>query len=176
MACHYLSKSNYECTLTKGGVFIPLQAHFDQFCLTDSFMLCGHYCRLAAPLGDSDSPYVSEQLQGRGRRQFIRKQQQFSVGLCPCGPSGSVESGCDENARILDYSQGGVRVLASRAIAESDMLSFRFGRDFIVPELHGLAVVRWQKPAAVGDAERWEAGLAFESHLVKALIAVQMNM
>ena len=172
MTCHYLSKANFECTLIKGGVFIPLQAHFDQFCLTDDFMMCGHYRKLAAMANVDASPCAPAQ--GRGRRQFVRKQQLFSVDLCPCAPSGAMTAGCDENAKILDYSQGGVRIQASQSIAQSDMVNFRFGHDFIIPQLQGLAVVRWQKPCE--DVGNWEAGLAFESHFVKALLAVEMNL
>ena len=174
MTCHYLCKAKFECTLTKGGVFIPLQSHFDQFCLTDNFMMCGHYRKLANS-GSVDAPSSGGvQLQARGRRQHIRKSQSFSVELCPCDPSGVMASASDEMARILDYSQGGVRIKATQSIAQSEMLNFRFGNDFIVPQLHGVAVVRWQKPCE--EDGQWEAGLAFEGHLVKALIAVQMSM
>ncbi|MDH3347104.1 MAG: PilZ domain-containing protein [Desulfobulbaceae bacterium] len=175
MSCHYLNKTSFECSLTKGGLFLPLQAHFDQFCMTDDFMQCEHYNKLISASGGA-SCSSSSRVSDLGRRQFARKREQFLVDLGPCERSGSVTADCEEKAYVIDYSQGGVRVRVAKPLSPHDgMLNFKFGYDFIVPQLEGFATVRWQKPCHGKEDGPWEAGLAFESHFVKAMIAVQMT-
>lgn len=178
MTCHYLNKKSFECSQTKGGLYLPLQAHFDQFCMTDNFMQCEHYGKVLSARSVGQSPCVSSsQLCDGGRRQYARKKERFFIDLSPCDRSGAIDTECDGKAYVIDYSQGGVRVRAAKPLTPYEgMLNFKFGHDFIVPQLEGVATVRWQKSCHPEGDGPWEAGLAFESQFVKAMIAVEMNM
>lgn len=178
MTCCYLCKSSFECSLKKGGVFVPLQDHFEHYCLTDNFINCPHFkesattCSLVYSLPtvtrkDPDSH--------RERRFFVRKNAEFPVTLSSYDSDSDSLDGRGTNAlaQTVDLGLGGMRVRATKQITEQGVLLFNFGEGFIAPLLYGLAEVCWQK--TMPDEGYWEAGLSFKDQFVKAVIAVQMS-
>lgn len=178
MTCCYLCKSSFECSLKTGGIFVPLQNHFEQFCLTDNFIKCKHFIESATACGASlPSTFgsVRTSLLPAERRMFIRKKAEFAVTLSPCERKRTIMVDSDPNAlaQTIDFAQGGMRVRATKQVANQGVLLFNFGKEFIAPLLHGFAEVCWQKTTQ--DKGHWEAGLSFTDQFVKAVIAVQMS-
>ena len=175
MACSYLSKSSFECTLTKGGIFVPVQSHFENFCLTDYFMQCDHYMKFADVNSDDEiGAPGTKKAYDHGRRRFLRHTGRFPLEFLLCDDNGGYSPGFKGAAYTVDFGQGGMRVVSSsKEIFRDGFMIFNFSKDFIVPYLHGLAEVCWQRPDIVDN--QWQAGLAFKDHSVKALIAIQMG-
>lgn len=184
MTCCYLCRSSFECSLKKGGVFVPLQDHFEQYCLTDNFTHCHHFiqsalaCGVASPSFCKIARNISSE-QGE-RRSFVRKKAAFTVTLSAYdqgeGQSldgDNVDSVCNTFAQTVDLAQGGMRVRAATRLVKQGILLFNFGEEFIAPLLHGFAEVCWQKTCE--DTGHWEAGLSFKDQFVKAIIAVQLS-
>ncbi|MDR9500983.1 MAG: PilZ domain-containing protein [Desulfurivibrionaceae bacterium] len=175
MTCCYLCKSSFECSLKPGGIFVPLPLHVEQYCLTDNFSTCRHFIQFASasvlpPPSLLASP-LSHSLE-RERRLFARQKAAYTVTLSPYEGERSNGGGCDALAQTIDLSPGGMRVLATKQVARQGLLFFSFEEGFLVPLLHGLAEVSWQETYL--DNDRWEAGLSFTDHVVKAVIAIQM--
>lgn len=179
MTCCYLCKSSFECSLKKGGVFVPLQEHFEKYCLTDNFINCSHFIDSLSASGVvppstfggfRSSPSAAE------RRVFVRKKVEYPVTLSSYGKERTIVVDSDSNslAQTIDLAQGGMRVRTTKPVAKEDLLLFNFGEGFIAPLLHGFAEVCWQK--TVPDNDHWELGLSFKDQFVKAVIAVQMSL
>lgn len=178
MTCCYLCKSSFECSLKKGGVFVPLQEHFEKYCLTDNFINCNHFIESASACGVvppstfgsfRSSPSAAE------RRVFVRKKVEYPVTLSSYETDREIVVNSDANAlaQTIDLAQGGMRVRTARPVGKQGLLLFNFGEGFIAPLLHGFAEVCWQKTTR--DKEHWEVGLSFKDQFVKAVIAVQMS-
>lgn len=178
MTCCYLCKSSFECSLKQGGIFVPLQLHFEHYCLTDNFVNCRHFIRFASasvlPLSSVLASSMSVPLE-RERRVSARQKASYPVTLSPYEDERSNGGDCVANAlaQTIDLSPGGMRVLATKQVARQGLLFFSFGEGFLAPLLHGLAEVSWQKTYLEND--HWEAGLSFTDHFVKAVIAIQMS-
>lgn len=176
MTCCYLCKSSFECSLKKGGVFVPLQDHFEQFCLTDNFINCSHFIQSASASNGAVSAFnPMPTLSQAERRVFVRHKAEFSVVLSSYGKGGKTAVVPDPSAfaQTIDFAQGGMRVQAPKQLAQKGLVIFNFGEGFIAPFLHGIAEVCWQKTCL--DDGLWEAGLSFKDQFVKAVIAVQMS-
>lgn len=178
MTCCYLCKSSFECSLKQGGIFVPLQLHFEQYCLTDNFINCSHFRRFASASVLPPSSVLASSMSvplERERRVSVRQKVDYPVTLSPYEAEGSSGGGCDANvlAQTIDLSPGGMRVLATKEIVRQGLLFFSFGEGFLAPLLHGLAEVSWHKKYLEND--HWEAGLSFTDHFVKAIIAIQMS-
>lgn len=178
MTCSYLCKNSFECSLKRGGVFVPLQEHFDKFCLTDDFIHCSHFIRFAKACGIDTrlacgpTPPTLSHIE---RRSYIRKDVTFPVILSSYDGERvtGAESSANALAQTVDLSQGGMRVRAMEPVALEGVLFFDFGEGFIAPLLHGLAEVCWQKTTS--EQGHWEAGLSFKNQFIKALIAVNIS-
>ncbi len=178
MTCCYLCKSSFECSLKRGGVFVPLQDHFEQFCLSDNFINCTHFRESATTCSLVSSPRSippKEPVAHRERRFFVRQNAEFPVTLSSYDSNRAIMEAPDTNAlaQTVDLALGGMRVRATKKVTEHGVLLFNFGEGFIAPLLYGLAEVCWQK--TIPDEGHWEAGLSFKDQFVKAVIAVQMS-
>lgn len=178
MTCCYLCKSSFECSLKRGGVFVPLQDHFEQYCLTDNFNNCSHFIQYAMSCGVGPHPaycLLNPTLSHADRRTFVRHDAQYPVTLSAYDSDITLATDHDVNAlaQTVDLAQGGMRVRALTQVAKQGVLLFNFGEGFIAPLLHGLAEVCWQK--IIPENGQWEAGLSFKDQFVKAVIAVQMS-
>ncbi len=178
MTCCYLCKNTFECSLQNGGVFVPLQDHFEQFCLTDKFVNCHHFIEYATACGVAPtSAFASCKLPSlpSEKRVCVRKKAEFPVTLSSYDRERAVMVDFASNALVqtIDFGMGGMRVRSTKQMAKQGLLFFSFGEGFIAPLLHGFAEVCWQKKSS--DDGDWEAGLSFTDLLVKAKIAVRMS-
>jgi hypothetical protein len=65
-----------------------------------------------------------------------------------------------------------MRIQLNSEIPADSLLRFDFGNDFVVPQLQGIAQVRWHRRLA--DSPRgMEAGLIFKDHFSQAVLTVQ---
>lgn len=177
MTCCYLCKSSFECSLKIGGVFVPLQDHFEQFCLTDKFINCHHFIESATACGVSPPSTFGRfrsSLLPPERRFCARKKADFPVTLSAYERERAIGADLESNllAQTVDLAAGGMRVRATKQMANEGVVLFNFGEGFIAPLLYGFAEVCWQQTSL--DEGYWEAGLSFKDQFVKAVIAVQM--
>ncbi|MBU0681038.1 MAG: PilZ domain-containing protein [Proteobacteria bacterium] len=161
-----------------GGVFVPLQDHFERFCLTDNFINCSHFIESAMACGVSPPSFfgsVKSDQPASERRICIRKKVEFPVTLSSFDRDRTIMVDFDSNvhAQTIDLALGGMRVRATKQVLSQGLVLFNFGEEFIAPLLHGFAEVCWHKTSS--DNELWEAGLSFKDQFVKAVIAVQMS-
>lgn len=170
--CLYWSQKNKECTLTRGGLFIPMTNHIKAYCQTSRFFLCRHYIRGSKLLEEEaqDYPYKF----GGGRRRYSRKKDCFSVILESCDQAGKPVEIFDKDAYVMDLGIGGVRLESSKEIPPVGLLAFTFGPDFIIPDLKGFGEVRWS--GSVPDSENFQAGLSFADNAIKQAIGARMTV
>jgi len=177
MVCPFFVSENHECDLTASGIFLPSPRHLLAFCTSRFYHECKHFQK-GAPIHErvqqtglqSQAPSVA------GRRRFARFDGEYQVLLVE--PEGlgrdTAADSLDEEAVAVNYGQGGIRVQSRKRLPEDTPLFFRFAKDFIVPELRGLAQVCWQTKDR--SEQQWVAGIAFSEASVGALIALQVEM
>ncbi len=174
MACPYFRHENHECDLTASGIFVPSANHVVVFCSTQFFPECKHFLK-GSHLYERAQPQHSLGPEHAGRRRFARFDGRYALAIKRANggvSSGQLDDSLDENAIAVNYSQGGVRVESGKRLPENRPLFIHFAKDFIIPELRGLAHVCWQRQ----EDQQWTAGLAFDDACVGALIALQVEL
>lgn len=110
-----------------------------------------------------------------GRRRQARIAEKRNVVLRTCDSLGITVGDFIERAMTVDFSQGGMRVITNREISPETYLLFDFGEDFLIPNLQGVAQLRWQKKLE-DDPQRIEAGMVFKDGFSQSAIAIELGM
>ncbi|MCK5227278.1 MAG: PilZ domain-containing protein [Desulfobulbaceae bacterium] len=155
--CHYWHEvDQVECTMTKGGLYIPMPEHIKMFCTTPKHTGCHQYIRGMRAMEEM----ARDELQSlSSRRRFHRVYDRLNVSVASCDDRGNPSDIIDENAYTLDVSPGGMRLECSKELESDNTLLFRFGQDFSEPSLAGIGKVKWVKTQP--SSSNCQAGLAF---------------
>lgn len=108
-----------------------------------------------------------------GRRLYDRMQNNFAVIIKVYDEYGNKLALKDRNTVTIDLSAGGFRLESSQKIPAASLLSFTFGSDFIIPDLTGLAQVRWS--SAASDSGKFQAGLSFIDKATQQTINARLD-
>ncbi|MGV1098204.1 hypothetical protein ACUUL3_02210 [Thiovibrio sp. JS02] len=176
MACPYFRRENHECNLTANGIFVPSANHIVVFCSSRFFPECKHFLK-GSPLYERAQAGSQNSVSGHaGRRRFARFDGKYALAIRKANGAAvaSLNDGFDASVVAVNYGQGGIRVQSNKKLPEDSPLFIHFAKDFIVPELRGMAHVCWQTQERKN--EQWVAGLAFEDACVGALIALQVDL
>lgn len=169
--CLYLLKDMDACSIRPDGVYIPPRMHSLTYCLTQSYKQCPTYARFYQMEKNNMETVPNTH---SGRRRFLRIPKKHSVLIQTCNSIGAVIGTFAEQALILDYSPGGMRIQFDREIPTDSLLLFNFGNDFVVPQLEGIAKISWHRKLK-DKPQNIEAGLAFQDHFSQAVLAIQTN-
>jgi len=157
------------CSLFSDGFYIPTERNISTYCLTAFYEKCPVYNRHYNIVKDIISSGTSS-----SRRRHKRIPDQRTVMICSCDQQGNATADFSEKALTVDYSQGGMHIIASKKIPAQNLLMFRFDQDFLIPRFEGFAELCWQKnleksPTGV------EAGLAFKDNDSRKALALEIE-
>lgn len=177
-ACEFQNKCRFlkldeeqACSMTKGGIYIPLSEHIEMFCKTPHYIECEQYI-----LGNKlkrEFPY-EEYYFDNGRRQFRRIPDILALTLSSCDESGRPCQILDANASTLDLSPGGMQLQSSRNLLMNNLIAFTFGPHFSTPNHTGVGQICWSSPANTPDT--YNAGLSFIDASTKQVLGQHMGI
>jgi len=170
--CNFLCLGDGQaCTMTKGGVYLPLPEHIEMFCKTPYFTDCHQYIRGNKLSSTSD---LNESLRHNGRRQFRRVPDMLSLILSDCDISGAPCQLIDDQAFTIDLSPGGLRLESRKKLTPNHLIAFTFGPDFSLSNIGGVGQIRWSCESDQPDV--FHAGLEFRDHATKQVIGHHMGI
>lgn len=171
--CGYLcTDEDQACSMTKGGIYLPLKEHIEMFCKTPHFLECHQYVRgskIGAKTGLEETYY-----RDNGRRQFRRLPDLLSLSLANCDEAGRPCHLIDGNACTIDLSPGGMRLESCQRLSPNDLIAFTFGPHFSTPNLVGVGQIMWS--TASNQPDMYHAGLAFLDATTKQAIGHHMGV
>lgn len=154
IACPYFQReSGEDCQMTRGGLYIPLPAHIEIFCLTAQYISCPQFVRGRALMQKN---MHRESAATDSRRRFPRIRKRFPLTISTCDEKGRPVQAIDKNALTLDLSLGGVKISSNSEIPANKILHFSFQDDHH-PPVTGIGEVRW--------SQRKEGPLPFQAGL-----------
>jgi len=170
--CSYLCTDEEQaCSMTKGGIYLPLKEHIEMFCKTPHFLECHQYVR-GSKIGAKTS--LEEDYRDNGRPQFRRIADLLSLSLANCDEAGRPCQLIDGNACTVDLSPGGMRLESHHRLSTHDLISFTFGPHFSTPNLTGVGQIMWS--TAANEPDLFHAGLAFLDATTKQAIGHHMGV
>ena len=167
--CPHFLKAMKTCGLFSEGFYIPTERNISTYCMTAFYEKCPVYKRHYNILNDIISSGASS-----SRRQHKRIPDQRKVMICSCDQNGNVTSDFSEKALMVDYSQGGMHIIAGKKLPAEKLLMFRFEEDFLIPGFEGLAELRWQKKLEKSP-KGIEAGLLFKDNDSRKALALEIE-
>ncbi len=150
-----------SCTMTKGGLYIPLPEHVEEFCKKPRFDKCQQYLRgqqlLRQPVQEAAAAQDS-------RRHFPRRRNHLPLVLSNCDAHGKPVDVIDRNAITIDMSLGGLGIQSSRELPEAKVLHFQLLSPQGKQGFSGMGEVRW----GFRDQQsgRYRAGLSFVGNTI----------
>lgn len=172
--CPYCSQHcDKHCTMSAGGLYIPLPEHIKAFCCSPQWDQCPQYisgCEalLAMTHESRNTQMTCLRLHPRFSRRHILSLA--AAGINACQPGEQFE----QNAWTLDLGPGGMRIETSVALPEATKVFFTFGDDFLRPGLTGIAEVRWQRE--INEEGTHQYGLGFIGHGASSIIGESLMM
>ena len=150
--CPFWSPSSCNCVLSLEGLFIPLDDHIEAFCRSDNYSQCDQH-RVNISTDEMDLYHtVSE------RRQFDRHSGSQEITII------HADEYTDDNipqlaARVVDFSQGGIRLLAPTQLNRDMAVTCSLDDSFPEHLRSGAAMIRWCRPLLNNNG--FQAGLSF---------------
>lgn len=150
--CPFWSPSSCNCVLSLEGLFIPLDDHIETFCRSDNYSQCDQH-RVNISTDEMDLYHtVSE------RRQFDRHSGSQEITIIQTD-----EYFDDKNpllaARVVDFSQGGIRLLAPMQLSRDTTVTCALDDSFPEHLRSSAAMIRWCRPLLNNGG--YQAGLSF---------------
>lgn len=149
------------CTMTKGGLYIPLPEHIEEFCKKPRFDECQQYLRgrqlLRQPAQEITATPDS-------RRHFPRRRNHLPVVLSHCDAQGKPEDIIDRSAITIDLSLGGLGLQSSQELPAAKVLHFQLLSPQHQKRFSGMGEVRWSFRDQ--QSGRYRAGLSFVGNTI----------
>lgn len=163
--CPFWSTVSMKCSISNGGLFIPLDDHVETYCYTLHFGSCSQY------IFHSENQIL---LQGRfqkvaeNRRKYMRFESSCYMTMVKVFEFGERLSHFIPEAKTVDLSKGGVRMAIDTPLAGNAMIQFSFDESFpqILNDITGQ--VEWCNKQI--DEPGYQAGISFkESSVIEAM-------
>lgn len=142
--CPYWCPSLQRCTLTAGGLYLPLLEYTLKFCRSRHWEKCPHYQRCSEDLLAKAAASPPALARSRRRHQRLIRYHPLTLALNEQSVGQDV-SGRTLHAQTLDLSHGGMKIETKADAPATEMIYFVFGDDFPLPGFAGEARVRWQQ-------------------------------
>lgn len=170
--CSFLClDSDQVCTMTKGGVYLPLPEHIEIFCKTPHFPDCHQHIRGSKLSVNAERNGAAED---SGRRKFRRAHDMLSLVISDCDDSGAPCQLIDDRACTIDISPDGMRFESNRQLDPNNLIAFTFGTDFSSPNISGIGRIRWSVQAT--QPETFHSGLAFIDDSIREAVGLHMGI
>ena len=168
---YYRAGKSGDCQMTRGGLYIPLPAHIEIFCLTIKYTFCPQYIRGKA-LIQKNILQNAETIDSR--RRFPRISNRFPMIISTCDEKGRPVQVIDRDAMTLDLSLGGVKISSNSEIPANKILHFSFREDFHHNPVTGVGEVRWCRHAETPHL--FQAGLSFLDNTLPPAVGARLGL
>lgn len=150
--CPFWSPTSGNCKLSLEGLFIPLDDHIDAFCRSGNYSQCVQH-RVDFSTDEMELYHsVSE------RRQFDRHSGSQEITIFHADQYND-DSSPQLAARVVDFSQGGIRLLAPNHLNRDTTVTCSLDDSFPEHLRSGAAMIRWCRPLLNNNG--FQLGLSF---------------
>lgn len=150
--CPCWSLDDYgECSITDGGVYIPLPQHIMFFCQSSYFSHCSRYkkgCELI----------INKEIGERRKSRRYAKNLNIVIDVCELKNNSSVVS--KYNTKTSDVSLYGMKIESPRKILAYTIVSFELDTGFSSEFLVGTGSVKWCEKQT--DSDKFEFGMVVD--------------
>ena len=152
ITCPFWSPTTGSCKISHEGLFIPLDSHLNSYCKSVDYSLCDQY-RVEKPTEGGDTYHIVAD-----RRQFYRHSGMQEITIIQTDEylNGSTPR---LPAQVIDFSRGGIRLLASQYLDREATVTCSFDDTFPSHLRSGAAEIRWCRPLLNNSG--YQAGLSF---------------
>ncbi len=165
--CVHWSPLSYRCAKSKGGIFIPMDDHIENFCLSANCSNCPQLQSAVCRQLTADTS------RGVNRRRAVRVDAQEPVTLQ--APSRShllpvpITTAIKKlAAKTLDISVSGMRLFVPVPLYQDSIVEFSFDGQFPEQLQHGQGKIQWCNKQI--DEPGYQMGVAFaDSKISKVL-------
>lgn len=169
--CPFWSVLSMKCRICKGGLFIPLDNHIDEYCKTPEHIQCLQY---TFHLEKQSAIIQHAKMLNKSRRQFTRIEAFHKITLVKLIQTGTVVSHCSCFARTLDLSSGGMRLTTDRPLANNTVVQFLFGKPFPQELQGGSGQVAWCNKEI--DNPGYQAGITFQDDRIREAMSLYLDL
>lgn len=163
--CPFWSNTSMKCSISNGGLFIPLDDHAESYCYSLHFGSCDQY------IFHSENQillYGNVRKTENNRRKYPRFKTSQIIKLVKISESGESLSYFSPRANTIDMSQGGMRMVTDTKLADNAQIQFSF--DDSLPQIFNdiTGQVEWCNKQL--DEPGYQAGISFtEPHIIEAI-------
>lgn len=152
--CPFWSQLTMKCLVSRDGLFIPLDDHIELFCTTAEHCNCVQFISYHT---QGEQLLIENMREKLNRRNSLRVEAEHRLKLMRMMAGGSQLA---VPAKVLDLSQGGMRVSLESPLTGDSLLQFSFESSFPAGFQKGLGQVAWCHKE-IGQAG-YQAGIAFQ--------------
>ena len=168
--CPHWSSVSRSCLLSKGGLFLPISAHINTYCLTVHHACCSQFIgSIAAGNEQGFDPGNAD-----NRRRYVRIPGRFSFRLSESHCHDLLEALMDDSASTIDLSPGGIRFESYRSLPVDTFVTFSLNSSFSEQPLSGTGQVKWC--ASLENAPLFHAGIAFADDSISSAIRDRLGL
>ena len=168
---YFKAEKNGDCQMTRGGLYIPLPAHIEIFCLTVKYPFCPQYVRGKALIQKN---IIQKAKNIDSRRRFPRISNRFPTIISTCDKKGRPIQPIDRDAMTLDLSLGGLKISSNSEMSTNQILHFSFQEDFHHNPVIGVGEVRWCRRS--DDPHLFQAGLSFLENTLPPVVGARLGL
>jgi hypothetical protein len=154
-----------KCSISNGGLFIPMDDHAETYCYTLHFGACNQY------IFHSENQILLQgnvRKTGKNRRKYMRFENSSLISMVKIFEFGEKLSHFIPEAKAIDLSKGGMRMAIDTPLTDSTMIQFSLDETFpqILNDITGQ--VEWCNKQI--DEPGYQAGISFkEAHIIEAM-------
>lgn len=156
-------KESIECTMIKGGMYIPLPEHVQMFCMSSRYVQCRQYIHGIEMTRTQENHVMNNEfLDSKDRRRMKRYPELLYFDLAACDKNKGPQVINIYKAKSLDISLGGMRLESHNEFMTDTLISFVMDPDFSSEDLLGVGEVKWCRPKE--NSTKYEMGIAFSNY------------
>lgn len=154
--CPFWAAVSMKCSISNGGLFIPLDNHREIFCATPHFRECRQFS-----LYSENQNYSPEKVRKSvvNRRKYLRFASSHQITRMKVFNSGQPVSYNSTKINTLDVSKGGMRIATDRPVGHETVIQFYFDNSFPHALQKVCGQVAWCNKKA--DEFGYQAGVCF---------------
>ncbi len=164
--CAYWSISACICDKNEGGIFIPMEDHIEQYCLSASHCNCPQF-----QTTNKQQTRLSGKWANRRRSERINAQEPITLdALHPHVLLTPVSAAIKKlAARTLDISASGMRLFTAAPISQNAVIEFSFDNKFPKQLQQAKGRVQWCNKQV--DEPGYQLGIAFAERQTSSAMA-----
>jgi hypothetical protein len=163
--CPFWSNVSKKCSISNGGLFIPLDDHAETYCYSLHFGSCSQYT-----FHSENQILLQERVRKteENRRKHLRFEASYYINTVKIFEFGERLAHSLPEAKTIDMSKGGMRMVIDTPLADHAMIQFSFDESFLQKLNDITGQVEWCNKQI--DEPGYQAGISFkETHIIEAM-------